>query len=800
MAAARAYLQAGTDAAAVRVLTEHGDRMLAAGQAGEVVELVAALPEPRVTRRLRLLLGDALRTSGDLTAAERAYDAVAAAGSDWDAGLAWRAGRIHYQRGDAQAALETFARGRDRPSPPAEMALLLAWTAHAQLLAGAVQTATGYARRAVTTAAAAGSEEHFALAQPIAERTGDVLLLTRIHTNRTYQLLRTARYAQALAAAQLSARYAAVAASPSLRAIATSNEADALAMLGRYDEAAARYETAMAHYQRKGSRRFANAVLGLAELYRRRGWWEQARAGYEEAVRVGEDTGNTYVLVPALAGLALAVLPDDVKAAAVHAERARDLAAEEIMVPALLAQGWVARYDGDTAGAAAFADEAARVAGAQRDRAGLADALELRAAAETEPARVRDALREAYAIWTGAGAEVEAARLLVALGQLPAVSTDDRLGGLLAAERLAAASARADRPAILAATYARPTPGAGSTPGTGPTAVGEVVVRALGRFEVRLSGRPVPVSRWQSRKARDLLRILVARRGRPVPRSELSELLWPADDPERTGHRLSVLLSIVRAVLDPAKDFGSDRFIVADQGSIALDLTAVRVDVEDFLAQVGHGRRLLERGMTAQARAMFLAADREYRADVFEDEPYDDWSRPLREEVRAAYLSLLRMLARTSRTVAGPAAATGYLLRVLERDRMTSRPTARWSAPWSRRVSTARPAVPSTGTPRRCGRSGCGHRTGPCWCRPGRSPASLGETWHGRSGMWDRLSERWDGAGCRSRSARPPHRHRAHRRCACRPGRAAAAPLRPDRCPGRPAHRPGSAAGRGRAR
>lgn len=687
VAAARAYLRAGADAAAARVLAEHGDRMLAAGQAGEVVELVAALPEPRVTRRLRLLLGDALRTSGDLTAAERAYDAVAAAESDWDAGLAWRVGRIHYQRGDAQAALETFARGRDQPSSPStEVALLLAWTAHAQLLAGAVQTATGYARRAVTAAAAAGSdsalatahlsvalcravagdfagsEEHFALAQPIAERTGDVLLLTRIHTNRTYQLLRTARYADALAAAQLSARYAAVAASPSLRAIATSNEADALAMLGRYDEAAARYETATAHYQRKGSRRFANAVLGLAELYRRRGWREQARAGYEEAVRVGEDTGNTYVLVPALAGLALAVLPDDVKAAAVHAERARDLAAEEIVVPALLAQGWVARYDGDTAGAAASADEAARVAGAQRDRAGLADALELRAAAETDPARVRDALREAYAIWTGAGAEVEAARLLVALGQLPAASTDDRLGGLLAAERLAAAGARADRPASLAATYARPTSGAG------PTAAGEVVVRALGRFEVRLSGRPVPVSQWQSRKARDLLRILVARRGRPVPRSELSELLWPADDPERTGHRLSVLLSIVRAVLDPAKDFGPDWFIVADQGSIALDLTTVRVDVEDFLAQVAHGRRLLERGMTVPARAMFLAADREYRADVFEDEPYDDWSRPMREEVRAAYLSLLRMLARTSRTVAGPAAATGYLLRVLERD------------------------------------------------------------------------------------------------------------------------------------
>ncbi|MFD0599668.1 hypothetical protein ACFQZ4_51210 [Catellatospora coxensis] len=61
-----------------------------------------------------------------------------------------------------------------------------------------------------------------------------------------------------------------------------------------------------------------------------------------------------------------------------------------------------------------------------------------------------------------------------------------------------------------------------------------------------MAGQVVPASSWQSRKARDLLRILVGRRGRPVPRSELSELLWPDGDVQRTGHRLSVLLNIVR--------------------------------------------------------------------------------------------------------------------------------------------------------------------------------------------------------------------------------------------------------------
>ena len=34
---------------------------------------------------------------------------------------------------------------------------------------------------------------------------------------------------------------------------------------------------------------------------------------------------------------------------------------------------------------------------------------------------------------------------------------------------------------------------------------------------------------------------------------------------------------------------------------------------------------------------------RECWAEAFEDEPYADWSRPLREETRAAYLSMLRI-------------------------------------------------------------------------------------------------------------------------------------------------------------
>nr|MDT0657174.1 BTAD domain-containing putative transcriptional regulator [Micromonospora sp. DSM 115978] len=708
IAAALAYRRAGDLPSCARVLTERGAEMIAAGRAESVAGLLAALPAPLLTRPLRLLRGDALRTLGDLPGAERAYhasvtaqshpdtgtgqadadgdadpapDTGGEAGPAWDAGLAWRIGRIAYQRGDARAALAAFGRAAGGPAVPVDAALLRVWTAHAHLLGGDTATATGHARRAVSIAAdagldsalatahlsvalclgvagdAAGAEEYYALALPIAERTGDVMLLARIHINQTYHLIRTARYPRALDTARQSARYAAAAGSPSLYAIATCNEADTLAMLGRYDEAVRLYEAALTRYQRKGSRRFAAALLGLGEVYRRRGWREQARAAYEEAVRVAEHAGNVHALVPALAGLALASLDDDPKAAAGHAEQAIGHASDEIATPAVVARGWVALHDADRATATEAAVRAARIARTHHDRAGLAEALELRAAADGDPDRRRTLLTEVRAIWAEAGAAVEAARITVALGRLPGAGTDARLDGLLAADRLTAAGAVADRAASVSA-------GPGGTSGAATV----VSVHALGRFEVIVGGRPVPTSQWQSRKARDLVRILVARRGRPVPRGELCELLWPEDPSERTGHRLSVLLSIIRGVLDPAKAFSPDHFLVADQSSIALEVARVRVDVEDFLAQVAHGRRLLDRGALPEAAAVLTAADRGHGAEAFADEPYADWSVPLREETRAAYLAMLRMLAQTRRTLAGPGAAVGYLLRLLEQD------------------------------------------------------------------------------------------------------------------------------------
>ncbi|GLY96632.1 hypothetical protein Acsp02_38870 [Actinoplanes sp. NBRC 103695] len=755
VAAAREYLREGDFSSCARVLSQHGESMVAAGQAAGVTELVSALPSR--SAGLWLLLGDARRAEGALDAAAQAYAASGVPASS--PALAWRAGRIHYQRGDAPGALAAFAaaepdllsgaQGLSAAVPEfssaADGVQLAAWRANARLLAGAADAALADARRAIALASGlwttdrnrpgrgldscppgdgvgevaagfeivecdaqrvtaalavahvsaalclaavgddAGSEEHYGLALPAAERSGDVVLLTRIHINRTYRLLTAARFDAALVSGRTCAKYAAASGQPSLQAIAACNEGDALAMLGRFDEAVRCYEIAIAGYHRTGSRRVAGAQLGLGEVYRRRGWRQQARAAFEEAIRVATEAGNPRVLGPARNGLALVLLGDEPERAAA------------IVAPGSLAEGWVALRDGDHDRAAAVAGACCDAARDEGDRVGLADALELRGmalcagpstTAETTSgaARVRNAkekaaveakagsarkvkrgeegrvaLRECHGIWVEAGAVVEAARLEVVLARLPGAGPEERLRGLVAAERLRDAGA------------------GGAEQGE---AGAEVVVRAFGRFEVLVGGEVVPASRWQSKKARDLLRILVARRGRPIPRDELCELLWPSDEPAdnpadgpgdkrgdgrgKAGHRLSVLLSILRGVLDPAKALPPDHYLVADLASVALDVTRLRVDVEDFLAYVAQARRLVEAGDTAAARALLATIDRHQGGEAaFEDEPYALWSAGLREEARAAHLRMLRMSVQVADNVD---AAAGLLLRVLEQD------------------------------------------------------------------------------------------------------------------------------------
>jgi DNA-binding SARP family transcriptional activator len=686
LAAARAFHVAGDHEASAAELAEHGRDILASGEASAAAELITTLPRDEHRPVLRLLLGESLFHCGDLAGAVEVFQSLAdsadARGEPWDPGLAWRLGQVHHLQGEPRKALAVLTRRADDRTEDgiatADEALRFAWTASAYTVLGDVEAGLAHAERARTLATAAGEaralatahvasalcrlragdpagcDEHFAQALHCAQRTGDNGQVARVLVNQTHTLVTQARYPAALRTARRAVRAAEAAGQAGVLVHAQLNEADALARLGRHEESIERYEQVVSRYRRMGSRRVALALVSLAEVHRGRGARQQALACYEEAQRTAQAEGDWQALIPALAGLARVMADDDPVAAAEYAEQAVRQAPPAVTVQAQLAKGWVAVARGDLPTAAACAHAAAQTARVHWERALLAETLELKAASDPAVAPRRAALAEAYEIWRAGHATCDADRVLLAIGQLPDAGTVDRLHATLAAERLSRSRVGASPPP--------------------PASSQTVLIRALGRFEVYVDGQAIPSSAWQSRKARDLLRILVARYGRPVRRAELAELLWPDDDPDRTGHRLSVLLSIVRNVLQPRRTPApADPIIVADQACVALDRRQIRVDAYDFLADVAHATRLREQGATAEPHAILTAAVRSYVGDPFEDDPYAEWCGPLREEARAAYLRAVRGLARGSRDAGDTEQAVCHLLRLLDLDQYDER-------------------------------------------------------------------------------------------------------------------------------
>jgi DNA-binding SARP family transcriptional activator len=201
-----------------------------------------------------------------------------------------------------------------------------------------------------------------------------------------------------------------------------------------------------------------------------------------------------------------------------------------------------------------------------------------------------------------------------------------------------------------------------------------VTIRALGPFAVHRGGVAVPLAEWQSKKARDLVMILVTRRGHAATREALIETLWPAQDPSRTSNRLSVALSTARSVLDREHRFGPGHYIRADKCTVTLDLEHVSVDVEWFLAVAREGLALYRAGPFEQAIERLRAAEAAYAGDFLEEDLYEDWAVSLREEARAVYFDVAILLAQRADTDGDHREARRLLLGVIDRDPYDERP------------------------------------------------------------------------------------------------------------------------------
>jgi len=619
------------------------------------------------------LLGEAHQLRGDWEEALARLESAAGEAGTIDAGLAWRIGLIHHLRGHLDEALAAYRRGRDDAEPSSDVALLLAWHASAHWLRGEAETCRALAARAYEVAVASGADRALAAAHTVlamlaalegdrasndahymraldhAERAGDVLQVIRIRVNRGSRNLEEGAYEAAIVELDLAIRLADLGGFGAFRALALTNRGESRLRLGRLEEAIADLDAARLIYQRLGSDDVAYPLMILGDVYRERGDAALARAAYEEAARRGDAMGDLQALVPSLAGLARVLAADDPEQASALARRAAGYGAGIGEAAALLAVGHVALAAGDREAAAQAAAQAGAAARGRRDRARMAEALELEGLAAPSARARAGALEQAVAIWHELGNPLGEARAQLALA---AGLTDERRAAVAreAEGRLRELGARPQMDAV------------------DPEPAAPLAIEALGRFRVLRDGAPVPRSAWRSRKARDLLKMLVARHGRPVSRDALIEALWPEEDPALCANRLSVALSTLRGVLDPERAFAADHFVVSDAGAVSLDLDHVAVDLEGFLREAAAGLALHDEGHAEHAHARLSAAEAAYAGDLLEEDLYEDWAVAPREQARDTYVRVARRLAADAQAAGDHDGAVRLLLRVLERD------------------------------------------------------------------------------------------------------------------------------------
>jgi ATP/maltotriose-dependent transcriptional regulator MalT len=500
-----------------RFIRDHWLELVERAAHNEVIAASAVVPDD-VRPRIALSVAHAHILRGD---SDEAAEWLGLADYDDDRVSFFRA-LIHVNRAEPHAALEYLV-------PAAESsAICAAFAAHSLIDVGRVEearrlgararelaraersgTAIADAKNAAARLAAvdgdlATSEAEVDGALELAERIGNVLAACSARAQRARRRRERGKLREALDDAVRAAEDADRMSFSQFQGLASIERGRVHLELGELDEAEVDFEAAARIQGRLGSGAIAAALIGLGDVERLRGRTAQARSAYERALAAAERASAVNHRSDALAGLARVRAPEEPTDAELLANESVEGAFGAALVRARLARGWVAARVGDRARAG---DDAEAAAAASRRRGApllLAEALELRAASTStsDEAERRAPLEEALSIHRRAGSRLRAALDVVALERLDGAASSERLRKAEEVVRVTGADADASE---LLALVGRPS-------------AAPLEIRTFGRFVVLRAGRPAAATEWQSKKARDLLKLLVARRGHATPR------------------------------------------------------------------------------------------------------------------------------------------------------------------------------------------------------------------------------------------------------------------------------------------
>jgi DNA-binding SARP family transcriptional activator len=177
-------------------------------------------------------------------------------------------------------------------------------------------------------------------------------------------------------------------------------------------------------------------------------------------------------------------------------------------------------------------------------------------------------------------------------------------------------------------------------------------IQLLGAFGVEIGGRRVGTGEWRLRKACSLVKLLALAPHHRLSRKQAQDLLWPDLPPAAAANNLRGAIHVARRTLPGVG--------ISAPGQ-ALALPAATTDVAQFEAAAVAAHR--QRDVTLAWQAVEL-----YAGDLLPEDTYDDWLREPREALRAAYQTVLLLLAQLEQERGQPPGAIAALERLVAHD------------------------------------------------------------------------------------------------------------------------------------
>ena len=193
----------------------------------------------------------------------------------------------------------------------------------------------------------------------------------------------------------------------------------------------------------------------------------------------------------------------------------------------------------------------------------------------------------------------------------------------------------------------------------------------FGTLNVIRDGQTVSESDWHTRQARQLLKMLITERSRPIATDRLIETLWPTSTVKAGSTTLRSAINALRKVLEPNRRNRAPSQYVHTQrpGYVFRAHEDIWLDVDAFEESLDEAATAAsDDSSSAQERHHLEAAIALYKDDYLTSDPYADWTQQERERLRERYFDALLRLSMVQAQEGNYAAAIASCRRILARD------------------------------------------------------------------------------------------------------------------------------------